>query len=182
MKVETSDEFGVLLFEEAKAFLARFRAHTDKEAAVAYLHAALLLGYGALEAHINNIAADFTDRPEFTILEQSILQERDIILRNGQFELSSALKMFRLEDRYEFIYRRFRKQPLNKADPWWCQLKAGLVIRNGITHPREPRSVTEKDIADSLNAVLEAIDVLFQAVYEKPYPGKGRRLDSLLDV
>ena len=52
-------------------------------------------------------------------------------------------------------------------------LKAGLDIRNGITHPRTPCKVTEKEVTDSLNAVLEAIDVLFQSVYGKPYPGKG---------
>ena len=181
MKVETADDFATLLFEEAKAFRERYLAHREEDAAVACLHAALLLGYCALEAHINNIAADFADRPEMTILAQGILQERGVTLKNGQFELTSTLKIFRLEDRFEFIYRRFRKQSLNRADPWWGHLKAGLDIRNGITHPRSPRTVTEKDVTDSLNAVLEAIDVLFQAVYKKPYPGKGRRLDSLLE-
>jgi hypothetical protein len=181
MKVETADDFATLLFEEAKAFLERYRAHREVDAAVGYLHAALLLGYCALEAHINNIAADFAGRPELTVLEQSILEERDVALKNGQFELTSALKIFRLEDRFEFLYHRFQKQALNKADPWWGHLKAGLDIRNGITHPRTPRAVTEKEVTDSLNAVLEAIDVLFQAVYRRPYPGKGRRLDSLLE-
>jgi hypothetical protein len=45
-----------------------------KDNRVWYLHAALLLGYCALEAHVNNVAADFADRPELTVLEQSILQ------------------------------------------------------------------------------------------------------------
>lgn len=182
MKVETADDFATLLFEEAKAFLERYRSHKYEDAVVAYLHAALLLGYCALEAHINNVAADFADRTEFNILEQSILQERDVTLKNGQFELTQTLKMFRLEDRFEFLYRRFQTQPLNKAEPWWGLLKAGLDIRNAITHPRSPRTVTEKEVTDSLNAVLEAIDVLFQAVYRKPYPGKGRQLDSILEI
>lgn len=182
MKLETADDFATLLFEEAKAFLERYRSDREKDAAVAYLHAALLLGYCALEAHINNVAADFAERSELTILEQTILQERGVELNNGQFELTHTLKMFRLEDRFEFLYRRFQKQPLNKADAWWGLLKAGLDIRNAITHPHTPRTVTEKEVTDSLNAVLEAIDILFQAVFQRPYPGKGRRLDSLLEL
>jgi hypothetical protein len=35
-----------------------YHAHRDDDAAVAYLHAALLLGYCALEAHINNETAE----------------------------------------------------------------------------------------------------------------------------
>lgn len=182
MKAETPDEFGALLFEEAKAFLEKFCAHRDDKTSVAYLHAALLLGYGALEAHVNSIAADFTDRSESTILERSIMQERDVTLKDGQFELTPGLKMFRLEDRYEFLYRRFQKQPLDKTAAWWSQLKMGLGLRNALTHPREPKVVTEKDVTDSLNAVLEAIDVLFKAVYRKPYPRKRRRLGSLIQV
>ena len=149
---------------------------------IGFPRAALLLGYCALEAHINNVAADFAERSELTILEQSILQERSVDLNNGQFELTNTLKMFRLEDRFEFLYRRFQKQPLNKADAWWGFLKAGLDIRNAITHPHTPRTVTEKEVTDSLTAVLEAIDVLFQAVFRRPYPAKGRRLDSLLEI
>jgi hypothetical protein len=182
MKVETADDFATLLFEEAKAFLGRYRSHKDEDAVVAYLHAALLLGYCALEAHINNVAADFADRTEFNLLERSILQERDVTLKNGQFEITQTLKMFRLEERFEFLYRRFKTQPLNKAEPWWGLLKAGLDIRNAITHPRAHVIVTEKEVTDSLNAVLEAIDALFQAVYKKPYPGKGRQLDSILEI
>ncbi len=135
MNVQTADEFATLLFEEAKAFLEKYRSHREEDAAVAYLHATLLLGYCALEAHINNVAADFADRPEFSVLERGLLQERDIVLKNGQFDLTNALKMFRLKDRFEFLYRRFRNRPLNKAEAWWGLLKAGLDLRNGITHP-----------------------------------------------
>ena len=42
--------------------------------------------------------------------------------------------------------------------------------------------MTESEVSFSLNAVLEAIDVLFQAVYKRPYPGKGRQLDSRLTL
>ncbi|HKQ34789.1 MAG TPA: hypothetical protein VJT11_05735 [Nitrospiraceae bacterium] len=182
MNVETADDFATLLFEEAKAFLETFQSHKEKDTAVAYLHAALLLGYCALEAQINNISAEFADRHEFNLQEKSIIREREIALKNGQFELTKTLKIFRLEDRFEFLYRRFKKQPLNKTDKWWGQLKEGLETRNAITHPRTLRTVTEKEVTTSLKAILEAIDVLFRAVYKRPYPGKGRQLDSLVEL
>jgi hypothetical protein len=78
MTVETADDFATQLFEEAKAFLEKFCSNREDAAAVAYLHAALLLGYCALEAHVNNVAADFADRSEFDTLQQSILTERDV--------------------------------------------------------------------------------------------------------
>ena len=182
VNVETPDDFATLLFEEAKAFLEKYRSRAEETSVEAYLHAALLLGCCALEAHINNVAADFVDRPELGIQEQSILQERDITLKGGQFELTNTLKMFRLEDRLEFLCRRFQKQPVDKSKSWWGSLKAGLKLRNRITHPRTPCTITEQQVSDSLNAVLEAIDVLYRAVYRKPYPGKGRQLDSRLDL
>lgn len=182
MSDETSDDFASLLFEEAKAFLEKYRSQGQRDDSPAYLHAALLLGYCALEAHINNVADDFSDRPEFSTLERSILKEREVILRNGQFELSNTLKMFRLEDRFEFLHRCFQKRPLNKTESWWSSLKAGLELRNGITHPRTPCAVKEREVVDALSAILEAIDTLFQTVYKRPYPGKGRRLDSNLNL
>ena len=181
MNSDTTDDFATLLLEEAKGFLAKYRSHREDPAAVAYLHAAMLLGYCSLEAHINNVAADFADRQELTIQEQGILQERNVELKNGQFKLTNTLKMVRIEDRFEFLYRRFQNRPLNKSERWWGLLKAGFDIRNAITHPRILRRVTEKEVTDSLKAVLEAIDVLFLAVYRKPYPGKGRQLDSSLE-
>ncbi len=182
MRLETADDFASLLFEQAKAFLQKYHSHKETPTAVAYLHASLLLGYCALEAHINNVASDFADNPKFSILERSLLQEREISLKYGRFEVTNSVKIFRLEERYEFLYRRFHKQALNKDDAWWSRLKAGLELRNAITHPRTLRTVTEKEVANSLKAVLAAIDALYQAVYKKSYPGKGRRLDSLFEL
>lgn len=182
MTADTPDEFATLLLEEAKRFLEKYQTATKvADRADAYLHASLLLGYCALEAHINNVAEDFADRPEFTVHEQGLLKEREIILRGGQFHLSSSLKMSRLEDRLEFLYRRFAKCQLDKKVAWWGRLRAGLNLRNALTHSRSPQVISEKDVTDALHAILEAIDVLFRAVYHKAYPARSRQLDSKLD-
>ena len=50
----TLQQFG----QQAVLRCSGYHAHRDGDAAVAYLHAALLLGYCGLEAHINNETAE----------------------------------------------------------------------------------------------------------------------------
>jgi hypothetical protein len=45
-----------------------------------------------------------------------------------------------------------------------------------------PRVVIANEVSDFLVAIIEAIDALFRTVYGKPYPGRGRQLDSLLSL
>jgi hypothetical protein len=182
MTPDTPDEFATLLLEEAKRFLEKYQTATRvADRADAYLHASLLLGYCALEAHINNVAEDFADRPEFTAHEKGLLKEKEIVFKGGQFRLSPSLKMSRLEDRLEFLYRRFAGCPLDKNIGWWGHLRAGLDLRNALTHSRSPQVISEKDVTDALHGILETIDVLFRAVYHKAYPARSRQLDSKLD-
>jgi hypothetical protein len=178
---DNADEFAALLLEEAKRFLEKYGSERREEGPVAaYLHAALLLGYCALEAHMNNIAADFSERREFTVLEKSLLNEKDFALKDGRFQLSKKTKMYRIEDRLEFLYRRFAKDSLDKNAPWWSHLKTGLELRNSLTHPRNPQPISEKEAADFLSAIIKAIDLLYQTIYDKPYPARGLRLQSRL--
>jgi hypothetical protein len=176
-----ADEFSVLLLEEAKRFLEKSGSETSTDGKTAYLHAALLLGYCALEAHINSIAADFRDRKELNVLDQSIFHEKEFALKSGRFELTDSLKIYRIEDRFEFIYRFFSDKPLDKSETWWNQLKNGLKIRNALTHPREPELVSQSAVTEILRAILQSLDILYNAVYGKAYPGKKRQLDSRLN-
>ena len=75
------DEFAVLLFEQAKGFLEKSKGGITNYQRQAYLHAALLIGISALEAHVNAISDEFlTTREDLTVLERSILDEKDFIL------------------------------------------------------------------------------------------------------
>ena len=58
------------LLEETKRFLEKANAEIDHEGKQAYLRAALIIGFSALEAHIYSIADDFSSRSDFTILEK----------------------------------------------------------------------------------------------------------------
>src|SRR4051812_2273979 len=71
------DDFPQLSFEEAKRFLEKASDEEGTEGINVYLHAALNLGFSALEAHVNAIADDFPVRSELSVLEKSILLEQE---------------------------------------------------------------------------------------------------------
>lgn len=175
------DQFARTLFEEAKRFLEKASVETKQEGIDAYLHAALNLGFCAFEAHINAIADDFLTRSELEVLEKSILSERNFDLRDGRYQLTGGLKMYRLEDRIQFIYRRFSGKALDKSLPWWAGLQNGLQLRNQLTHPKETPRMSKKSVEDALKATIDAIDALYKGVYRTSYPVARRGLDSTLD-
>jgi hypothetical protein len=176
-----ADDFSILLIEESKRFLEKSKAASNGVESVAYLHASLFTGFAALESHLNAISSDFEGRKEIGLLEQSVLFERDIELSAGRFELSTRLKMWRLEDRLQVLYRWFVKQEIDKSAAWWQRLKDGMGIRNSLCHPREAREITSVQIESTLEAILTVIDLMYKAVYKRPYPSASRGLVSELD-
>jgi hypothetical protein len=174
-----TDKFARLLLEEAKRFLER-ASREDREAKTAYLHASLLLSFSALEAHINCISDDFLVRPELSTLERSILAEREIELSSGEFVLKENLKIFRLEDRIEFLYRRFSGKSIDKTTSWWSDFKEGLKLRNTLTHPKGVSVVAEAKVKKTVLSILELLNAIYLGIYKTPYPPKIRGLDSTM--
>lgn len=175
------DRFANLLLEEAKRFLEKsMTIETSTEGHIAYLHAALNLGFCALEAHVNAIADDFSSRRDLSISDRSILFEKRIELINGTFELTDKLKLFRLDERIEYLHRRFSKKPLTKSIGWWSSLKTGLTLRNGLTHPNTEPEINEAAVRKTLQAIVDAVDSLYKAVYRKRFPAIHRQLASNL--
>jgi hypothetical protein len=138
------------------------------------------LGFCAFEAHINAIADDFLTRGELDVLEKSILSERAFNLRDGRYQLTGTLKMYKLEDRIQFIYRRFSGKALDKSLPWWSGLQDGLKLRNQLTHPKGAPRMSKKSVEDALRAIVDTLDSLYRGVYHTPYPVARRGLDSTL--
>src|SRR6266849_4061023 len=129
------DEFSRQLLEEAKRFLEKAKAAGDRGRS-AYLHAAMTLGICALEAHVNSVCDDFLTRRDLSVLDRSILSERNYQLQDGEFKITERLKMYRLEDRMEFLFSRFSRSPLDKQSSWWGQLQAAFLARNSLSHPK----------------------------------------------
>jgi hypothetical protein len=177
------DAFANQLLEEAKGFLEKARGAAVGKNKDAYLHAALNLGFCALEAHLNAIAEDFMTISNLSPHERSILSERKVELEHGEFRITKQLQVYRLEDRLLFLCTRFsKKAPLNRKAAYWGQFKEALDLRNDLTHPKTPAMVTERSIERALMAILQVLDVTYQRIYRKKYPGRKRGLLSTIEL
>ncbi len=174
------DKFARQLLEEAKRFFEKARVGNSDESTYAFLHAALMLGFCAFEAHINSVADDFIVRDDLNVLERALLSERDTKLDDGEFTIAPGLKIYRLTDRIEFIFRRFSGSPIDKSEKWWGDLKTALVTRNELTHPKQQAKVNILAVESALKAIIQSLDALYRAVYKKPYPPGPRGLDSTM--
>ena len=173
------DTFSNKLLDEAKWFFEEAKTK-DNSARDRYLHASILLGFAGLESQLNSIANDFADRKEFSILEKSLMLQRDFSFEKGEFTLKDKLKMSRIDQRIEFLYRFFSGVPVDPSVQWYSSLKQGIDIRNKLTHPKENIHFSIKQIEGILQAIIETLDVLYKVIYKKTYPKASLGLKSTL--
>jgi hypothetical protein len=173
------DDFATTLLEEAKRFLEKANESTDEIAATAFLHAGLMLGFCGLEAHINSVADEVALRPELNLHEQGLLLEKEVRLENGEFKLG-ALKISRLEDRILYLHHRFSGAHLDKSDDWWGNLRTAIGLRNSITHPKNAAIICTVDVERALDAIIQTINVVYLAVFNRPFPYGSLGLHSRL--
>ena len=107
------DQFASSLLEEAKRFLERAKDAHGGDAEAPNLHAALMLAFCSLEAHVNATADEFSKRFDLSVHERGVLLERDVQLSDGAFQMSSKLRISRMEDRIELLHERFSKKGLD---------------------------------------------------------------------
>jgi hypothetical protein len=174
------DLFANQLLEEAKRFLEKAAESPDPVAEAASLHAALLLAFCALEAHINSICEEFLIRPDLSAHEKGILLERDVRLENGEFQLKPGLRIARLEDRIEFLHAKFSGKPLDRSSAWWGQLSAATILRNQLTHVKTVPAITQDAVKSATQAIIDVLGALYQAIYKRKFPFAGQGLGSRL--
>jgi hypothetical protein len=174
------DLFSDQLLGEAKRFLEKTSETSDPAGKSAYLHAALMLSFCALEARVNSIGDEACLRTDLTVHDKGIFLEREVRLENGEFTLSSSLKMTRLEDRIEFLHARLSGKPIEGSCLWWSQLQGAIHLRNELTHPKRIPTITEKNVGVALQAIIDTIDALSKAIYKKKYPAASEGLRSRL--
>ena len=174
------DIFANQLLEEAKRFLEKASESVDLISKAAHLHAALLLSFCALEAHINSIGEEFATSTDLSAHEKEMLLERDVRLENGEFQLQQSLRMSRLEDRIKFLHAKYSGKPLDRTSRWWSQLSTAINLRNRLTHAKTVPIVTEAAVRDAIQAIIGALDVLYQSIYKRTFPPAGMGLQSRL--
>ena len=180
--MSATDEFARQVLEESKFLLELANTASEQTKVNSFAHSSLFLAFAALEAHVNCIVDDFSDRPELSVFDRSIFFEKDMELKDGIFELREKLKIYRLEDRIQYIYRYFAKKPLDKTIGMWGRFKHGQSLRNNLTHPKGVPTVTTADVERAIVAIIDLIDLLYKAVYSKSYPSKPLGLDSNIDL
>ena len=175
------DSFANQLLEEAKRFLEKAGEASDDAAKAAYLHACLLLSFCALEAHVNAIADEFSRREDLSAHERGILLEREVRLEDGEFAVTTSLRMARLEDRIEFLHTRFSGKKIDKVSTdWRGQLSTAINLRNRLTHVRDVLAMKDADVTRALEAVISTLSALYQAIYKSKFHPAARGVASKL--
>lgn len=175
------DDFARGLLEESKRFLEKGKESDDPHGKRANLHAALMLAFCSLEAHVNSIAEEVSMRADTSIHDKSVLLEKTVRLEDGVFALKDSLQMTRLEDRIQFIHRRFGGHPIDRTQVWWTHFLAAANLRNDLTHPKGVPAITEDGVSRAIQAIIDTLDAIYEAVYRTGFPAASRGLLSRLN-
>jgi hypothetical protein len=175
------DLFANQLLEEAKRFLEKAKeCSSDPTAEAANLHAALMLSFCALEAHVNAIGQEFSGRPELSAHERGMLLEQEVKLEGGEFQLKAGLRMAKLEDRIEFLHAKFSGKSVDRSSTWWSELGAATSLRNQLTHARDVPAISQSAVRSAIQAIIDVLEALYQAIYKRKFPPANRGLQSRL--
>lgn len=182
------DSFAIQLLEESKALLEKARS-SEETSQRTYLHSSLLLAISALEAEINSICDELLVPPHdrnYSPHEQGLLLEKEVQFDKGEFVLSNSLKISRISDRIEFLYFKYKGkstgEKLNGNVQWYADLKQSIDLRNKLVHPKEHIDITINQVEKTVQAVITAIDELYNAVYKKNFPSAALALSSRISL
>jgi len=172
------DNLASSLLEQAKRFREIAAEQKGKDGEFPYCVAALLSGFSALEAHVNAVAEELSERKECGLLEKSILLEKEVKLVSGKYSLTKTLKMYRLEDRISFIVKNFSTEHFPPKGTWWGEFSQATQLRNDLVHPKD-KVVVDVDVVErALSAILELLEYIYRAVFKKGYPAYNRKMHS----
>lgn len=175
------DIFANQLLEEARRFFEKATEATDGSSKDANLHAALMLSFCALEAHVNAMGEEFASRLELPVHAKGILLEKDVKLHRGEFGLTESLRMARLEDRIEFLHVSVAGKQIDRPSAEWRgKLSTAINLRNKLTHARDVPAICEADVQHAIEAIIATLDALFRVLYSSGLPSANRGIRSKL--
>jgi hypothetical protein len=174
------DYFADQLLGEAKRFLEKASGDgTDAESEAAYLHAALMLSFCGLEARMNSLSDDAASfRSDLSAHDKGILLEKEVRLEHGAFIVSPTTKIYRMEDRIAFLHLRLSGKALDRDSVWWSELSSAIKLRNDLTHPKAIPEINVAKVERAIKSIIDTIDALSRAIYQKKYPAASDGLVS----
>lgn len=158
------------LLASAKKFLEGAKSAGTLSEKQRLLRSALTHSFFFLEAQLNYLASHFSNSPDFSVSEKSLLSEREIALVRGKFSLTDKSKFYSIEDRIEFLLARFSPNLEAAKGTWFSELRAAIRIRNRLVHPKEAHQIDEGEVERSLLAVLDCLSAMYLAIFAKPFP------------
>lgn len=165
----SSDTFARELFEDAKHSLKQAKMTSTDTVKQRHLRHALLAAFGFLELQIELIAQHFRGSAFFTVHEQGVLAQIEVVFDKGNFKLKGTTRYSRLADRMLLLQSKFKGSKLSERS-WWEPLIKATDIRNAIAHPRGPVTLKEADVESALLSVLGCANDLFEIVFGKGLP------------
>jgi hypothetical protein len=175
------DLFANQLLEEARRFFEKAIEAADAPTKDANLHAALMLSFCALEAHVNAMGDEFASSSNLPVHGKGVLLEKDVKLDNGEFKMIQALRMAKLEDRIEFLHVSVAAKQIDRSSASWRgQLSTAINLRNKLTHAKEVPAISEGDVQRAIEAIIGTLDALFRALYGSGLPSANRGIRSRL--
>jgi hypothetical protein len=55
-----------------------------------------------------------------------------------------------------------------------------MKLRNQLTHPKEMLVIKQEAVERAIQAIVDTIDALYQAIYGLPFPAAARGVQSVL--
>ena len=177
--METSDDFARELIEDAKRSLQQAKSSTKDVSLQRHLRHSLMSAFSFLELQIELISQHFDGSSIFSVHEQGILAQKEVVFDKGVFRLKERPRYSRLADRMLLLQSKFRGSRLSERE-WWGPLLTATEHRNSIAHPKAPIKLTIGDVERALTAALACANDLFEIVFSKglPYASFGLKPKS----
>ena len=149
--MKTFDQYSLNFLELSKRFLEKAKEETTDDGKMAYRTASLYISFCSLEAFVNGTISDFSEWNKFSVHERALLLEKHVKFENGEYVLTDQLQMTKLKDKIELLLHKFKCQENYKKSRWWGLLGQSIDLRNSMTHPKEIKQLSDKQIEELID-------------------------------
>ena len=157
------------LLKDSQYFLKEAEKHQSNEMLQQrFIRASIISAWSGFEGWINKTCSDFAKTiPNLGIHGIGFLLEKRIELKKGQFELTNSDKYESIENKMEYLLRRFANYTLDKSTKSWKNFVQAKIIRDSIAHPKEGRG-TVYSLSDgilTIDTLRQFLNLLSKRIY-----------------
>ena len=159
--------------KDADHFIEKAQAAKEENAAKRDYRASVFYAMGAVEAFINYVGDTFAQGGDWPVHEIAFLNDKKFGIEGGHFVILDQAEYHKLEDKLKFLIMKFHPSFDFEHMSSWSQLLEMKRLRDAITHPRQDEDGIQineykRKVEDGLSAVIEIINILCKALFNKP--------------